>query len=788
MNGDNNDQGRRVTNRQIFEHLRGLRKSPTSRTYVNDVRIAVFTLFEVNDYELSEEANNALTKCCQNLANFIKKKWTCSRSTLHVFYNLAGNHLDCAFPIRLGVVQVHNQALQQPVPQQQAQQQQVPQEQVPQEQVPQEQVPQEQAQQHPVPIQQQAQEVQLPQNPQAQRRVKQRKRTLKKPWVDLSKSGKKKQVREIKSRYSDEAIAAAFKSTMRSKGCRKSSTFLVDSMLEEDGFAKKADKAVKTPVPTKMTVSDALAESLDQGTSRSRFQDKVRTLKRHNVNIYPGWKKQQEHRDEIIPDDIEYAETEAKVNMESLLKNTVDRHLLNEQIRSKLVELKEEKGGTLQVNLVFKFGLDGSGDQKKYKQVGANCDNVLASQMCPLRLVDADTNEVIFENPLANVPNSHRPIRISYEPETRESVEMEYERIKEEIERLLPYSPIDGVTINWIGLPTLCDGKVLTFILDEKAYSSCPLCGGKEKAISTKGQQFKLKKKVKNKTVNVLRHGLAPTHTWIRSITFILNLGAYSLIKKPKVQNDNDKNKRAKRQNEIAKKIWDKLRITVFGKGPHGGGCLDGNTARILYENAEFLSEVTTVPLDLILALRKLCRGAASSRPIDPQKFQRAANDFKRLYFEKYMGHDRRTAWYFLPSTIHKIIEHGAQIIEELPVPPGLAGEEGSEGQNKYFRSIRQNLTCKTSAARTIKDLFKRLMAKSDPVMCEYVTERVLRKRKSQNIPDDLKELLTDSYLESIAIPQENEEEDMDHSDDEESDSDEMDVDGDQEEMEVDND
>ena len=76
-------------------------------------------------------------------------------------------------------------------------------------------------------------------------------------------------------------------------------------------------------------------------------------------------------------------------------------------------------------------------------------------------------------------------------------------------------------------------------------------------------------------------------------------------------------------------------------------------------------------------------------------------------------------------------------------------------------------------------------MAKSDPVMCEYVTERVLRKRKAQKIPDDLKDLLTDSYLERIA---ENEEEDMDHSDDEDSDNDEMDVDSDQEEMEVDSD
>ena len=493
----------------------------------------------------------------------------------------------------------------------------------------------------------------------------------------------------------------------------------------------------------------------------------------------------QEHKKEIIPSEVEYEDAEAKIGMEELLKNTVDRYMTIEKISSKFQNLKDQKvdGEDLHVNLIFKYGLDGTGDQKKYKQKGVDCDSLLASQMCPIRFVERETKEVIFTNPLANCSCSHRPVRLSYEHEDRESVDEEYQRMKTQIEEMLPYSPREGITIYWVGIPTLADGKTLTFVCDEAAHSSCPLCGGKEKAISTKGKRFKVKTHVKGKAVNVLLHGLSPTHNWMRSTTFILNLGCYSRIKKPKVQTQDDKDSRAQRQNEIASRIKEELNLTVFGKGPHGGGVLDGNTSRILFEHAELLSEVCEVPLDLILVLRKLCRGAASSRPIDPEKWKRAAEEFEEIYFDKFMSHDKVTAWYFLPSTVHKQVKHGHEIIAALPVPPGLAGEEGAEAQNKHFRSIRKNLTCKKSAKRTLQDLFERLLAKSDPVMNEYVAEKVSRKKKTNEIPDDLRDLLTDEYLQSIeneeAIESDNEETDEDDDDEEEDD----DEDDDEEEV-----
>jgi hypothetical protein len=57
---------------------------------------------------------------------------------------------------------------------------------------------------------------------------------------------------------------------------------------------------------------------------------------------------------------------------------------------------------------------------------------------------------------------------------------------------------------------------------------------------------------------------------------------------------------------------------------------------------------------------------------IDPDKFQALADKWKTIYFEN-------VNWYNMSPTVHKVVEHGAQIIRASPVPVGLLSEEGSE-------------------------------------------------------------------------------------------------------------
>ena len=355
MNGDGDNAGqRRITNRRIFDHLRNAGKSPAERSYVSDIRATVLDLLNIAEDTLSDEASGQLTAKAVYLAKYIRKKWSGSQRTLRKFYRLAGDHLDNDFQFpaeqpQNEVPQVPQVPHVQPVPQvpQVPQVQQVPLQlalmplapapqaqrppvpiqgplqmpriqvfQLPENPVPvvqllhqgpghlvqvhgvqraQNQVPQNQARQE-VPQNQVHQEVpqnQANRNLQLPRQIVRRKRTYKKSWDNLSRSGRKKQIREIKSRYQDKAIAATFKSVLYCKGNRRGAKYIVDQLLEDDEFTSKTLKKLKAPSPKKMTVSTALAVNLDQGKSRSKYNDDKNVLKEHNVFIHPGWKKVQ---------------------------------------------------------------------------------------------------------------------------------------------------------------------------------------------------------------------------------------------------------------------------------------------------------------------------------------------------------------------------------------------------------------------------------------------------------------------------------------------------------------
>jgi hypothetical protein len=58
--------------------------------------------------------------------------------------------------------------------------------------------------------------------------------------------------------------------------------------------------------------------------------------------------------------------------------------------------------------------------------------------------------------------------------------------------------------------------------------------------------------------------------------------------------------------------------------------------------------------------------------------------------------------------TMHKILVHGAKIIDLSPVPIGVLSEQGSEARNKYWRFDREHHSRKTNREATMFDLFHR--------------------------------------------------------------------------------
>lgn len=84
---------------------------------------------------------------------------------------------------------------------------------------------------------------------------------------------------------------------------------------------------------------------------------------------------------------------------------------------------------------------------------------------------------------------------------------------------------------------------------------------------------------------------------------------------------------------------------------------------------------------------------------------------------------------------MHKILVHGAKIIELTPVPIGMLSEQGAEARNICWRYDREHHSRKTNRVAAMSDLFHRALIRitSDPVISDYGLQK--RKNKLQKYP-----------------------------------------------------
>ena len=118
------------------------------------------------------------------------------------------------------------------------------------------------------------------------------------------------------------------------------------------------------------------------------------------------------------------------------------------------------------------------------------------------------------------------------------------------------------------------DGKVVNALTDTKSTQSCNICGCKPSEVNN----LKL---VRSKPVDedVLQYGLSILHFWLRSFTYVLNLGYKGDIKKFKAETPEQKLSVQERKKKIQSEFRDKLSLTVDMPNAGFGNTNDGNTA-----------------------------------------------------------------------------------------------------------------------------------------------------------------------------------------------------------------
>ena len=127
--------------------------------------------------------------------------------------------------------------------------------------------------------------------------------------------------------------------------------------------------------------------------------------------------------------------------------------------------------------------------------------------------------------------------------------------------------------------------------------------------------------------------------------------------------------------------------------------------------------------------------------------------------------------WFYIPASVHKILMHGAQIIENAILPIGLLSEEAQEARNKDIKRYREHNTRKTSRLHTMQDLFNNLLISSDPLISSL---RKLKKKNQILYGDEAKNLV---FIGNAVTNEENNVQEMDNA--------EIIVESDEEEMDI---
>ena len=280
----------------------------------------------------------------------------------------------------------------------------------------------------------------------------------------------------------------------------------------------------------KYTPDEGLALVVDGGLSKSTYQLLRNGAEEKGCHIYPLYNDIRFSKSKCYPKNVYVDEYAVNIPLKDLLMHTLER--LCDVQAPVLITMLEE---LTKLTFRCKAGFDGATGQSVYKQVShnENIERNLKNEEClfmtcivPLELSGFYNNKnvVVWRNEKPSSTAYCRPVRFSFQKETKNVVEEEKKTIDSEIENC------DVINITFAGKElavkcfielTMVDGKIQT-ILSTMTNSTqcCPVCGLSPKNMNNL-------EKVMNLDTNNLefKYGLSSLHAWINFFELILHVG-----------------------------------------------------------------------------------------------------------------------------------------------------------------------------------------------------------------------------------------------------------------------
>lgn len=295
---------------------------------------------------------------------------------------------------------------------------------------------------------------------------------------------------------------------------------------------------------------------------------------------------------------------------------------------------------------------------------------------------------------------------------------------------------------------TMIDGKVSTAISDTHSAATCNICLTTPKDMNNLDLVYS-----KPVNDNMYKYGLSSLHMWLRCMECILHISYNIDFKKWAARGDNkllQKERKQMTQDEFFTVTG--LLIDIVKQG--FGTTNDGNTARRFFRDYEKSAEITGIDGTLIKRFAVILQCISSGRNIDVEKMRSYCKETAELYVHLY-------PWYYMPSSVHKLLVHGADICQHFSfIPIGMMSEEASEARNKDFRSIREKHTRKIGRIQTNEDLIHNLLVSSDPYVT-YIKPKFSKEQHKQKLFEETDDILIDDHLPDDPETEECEEEEV---------------------------
>ena len=566
-----------------------------------------------------------------------------------------------------------------------------------------------------------------------------------KNFLESSQRTKRRSVKNVVLDKSPEELCCATESSLIRSG-RRTAGRVVKLALTTSPRRFKKMKLVHDNISSdviKYTPDEALAMIVDLGLGKEDYIHIQRGAKSRGANIYPAYNEIAESKKHCYPLNIEITEIGAKIPLQNLLDLTIQRLV---EVQQEVLE-KHVPQDVNEISVTFKWGFDGSGGHSIYKQNFTNHiqygdSNIILCTLVTLEMYIYSNGEkkILWKNVTPSSTKHCRPLEFQLKKETNEAIRKIYEKTEVEIAELRPTKVLLSgreVQIKHNLLSTMIDGKTCNALTDTASSLRCNVCKALPKEMNNLVSILK-----KPCDTSTYKFGFPILHAYIRCFEYLLHVAYKIEIKQWQARGKAVQEKIKIRKKELAAQFYTTMGLVVDQPKQGGGNSNDGNTARKFFEYPSTASQITGLDENLIRRFSNILRILSSCHYINTTKFKKYCIDTAQTCIQLY-------SWYNMPASVHKILIHGADIIESLPLPIGQLSEDVLEASQKDYKMARTFHSRKTSRENTNADILNWLLISSDPIISSK--RKISRKKNSNPFPVEVIDMFEmPDFLETV--------------------------------------